>query len=213
MGLSTPVNARTLRLQGGIEEQVDYLKLFRVDTAVKDWEAIRKCLTADYPEEKKKWSLVGQSYGGFVATTYMNQAPEGLREVFTVGGLPPISQKDPDEVYQRLQRKVLQRNARYYEKYPEDIRAVKRIAALLQDEDHPVILHDGGKLSLVRFLSMGINFGFHGGLDVVHDIILRTINDLIWFGFLTKPTLARIEATGNFQNHVLYAIMHESIYF
>jgi pimeloyl-ACP methyl ester carboxylesterase len=212
MGLSTPVTARTLALQGDIEQQVDYLKLFRADTAVKDLEAVRKCLTSDYPEEKKKWSIVGQSYGGFVATTYLSQAPEGLREVFTLGGLPPVSQKDPDEVYRRLYRKVMQRNKKYYEKYPEDVEAVKRIAHHLQDEAHPVMLPDGGRLGLGRFFSMGISFGFHGGLDIVHDIVLRTINDLDVFGFLTKPTLIRIQATGSFEDHALYAILHESIY-
>jgi pimeloyl-ACP methyl ester carboxylesterase len=212
MGLSTPVTARTLALQGDVKEQVDYLKHFRADTAVKDWEAIRKCLTADYPEEKKKWSIVGQSYGGFVATTYLSQAPEGLREVFTLGGLPPVSQKDPDEVYRRLNRKVLERNAKYYDKYPEDVKAVERIARFLQGDDQPIMLPDGGELSLVRFLSMGISFGFHGGLDSVHDIVLRTTNDLETCGFLTKPTLYRIQATGSFEDHVLYAIMHESIY-
>lgn len=142
----------------------------------------------------------------------MSQAPEGLREVFTLGGLPPVSQKDPDEVYRRLQRKVLERNDKYYEKYPEDVEAVKRVAHLLEDREHPIMLADGGKLSLVRFLSMGISFGFHGGLDAVHDIVLRTIDDLDAFGFLTKPTLAKIQATGHFENNVLYAIMHESIY-
>jgi pimeloyl-ACP methyl ester carboxylesterase len=211
-GLSTPVTAQTLALQGEIKEQVDYLKLFRADTAVKDWEAIRKCLTADYPEEKKKWSIIGQSYGGFVATTYLSQAPEGLREVFTVGGLPPVSQKNPDEVYRRLYRKVLERNGKYYEKYPEDVKAVADIARLLQGEDSPIMLPDGGELSLVRLLSMGICFGFHGGLDLVHDVVLRTINDLEAFGFLTKPTLYRIQAMGSFEDHVLYAIIHESIY-
>ncbi|ERF72501.1 hypothetical protein EPUS_07710 [Endocarpon pusillum Z07020] len=212
MGLSTPVTARTLAIQGDSKVQVDYLKLFRADTAVKDLEAIRKCLTADYPEEKKKWSIVGQSYGGFVATTYLSQAPEGLREVFTLGGLPPVNQKDPDEVYKRLHRKVQERNAKYYEKYPEDVEAVKRIARHLDHKDQPVMFADGGELSLMRFLSMGISFGFHGGLDTVHDIVLRTVNDLETFGFLTKPTLVRIEATGGFEDHVLYAIMHESIY-
>jgi pimeloyl-ACP methyl ester carboxylesterase len=212
MGLSTLVTARTLALQGETKEQVDYLKLFRADTAVKDWEAIRECLTADYPEEKKKWSLVGQSYGGFVATTYLSQAPEGLREVFTLGGLPPVSQKDPDEVYRRLHGRVLERNRKYYEKYPEDVEAVKRIARLLQNDESPLLLPDGGTLSLGRFLSMGISFGFHGGLDDVHDVVLRMINDLDVFGFLTKPTLVRIQATGVFDDHVLYAIMHESIY-
>ncbi len=213
MGLSTPITARTLALQGDTKEQVDYLKLFRADTAVKDLEAIRKCLTADYPDEKRKWSIVGQSYGGFVATTYLSQAPEGLREVFTLGGLPPVSQKkNPDEVYERLLRKVRGRNAKYYEKYPEDVKAVKRIARHLEGEDQPVMLADGGKLSLVRFLSMGISFGFHGGLDTVHDIVLRAVNDLETFEFLTKPTLVRIQATSSFEDHVLYAIMHESIY-
>jgi pimeloyl-ACP methyl ester carboxylesterase len=212
MGISTPVTARTLALQGDIKQQVDYLKFFRADTAVRDWEAIRKYLTADYPEEKKKWSLVGQSYGGFVATTYLSQAPEGLREVFTLGGLPPVSQKDPDEVYKRLHRKVLQRNEKYYEKYFEDVDAVKKIALHLTDEEHPVMLPDGGKLSLGRFLSMGISFGFHGGLDAVHDMVLRMVNDLDVFGFLTKPTMFRFLAMGSFEDHVLYAIMHESIY-
>lgn len=212
MGLSTPVTARTLVLQGDVTKQVDYLKLFRADTAVKDWESIRKCLVADYPEERKKWSLLGQSYGGFVATTYLSQASEGLREVFTLGGLPPVSQNDPDEIYRRLHRKVLERNSKYYEKYPEDVEAVKRVARLLQDTEHPVMLPDGGKLSLGRFLSMGISFGYHGGLDGVHDVVLRTVNDLDTFAFLTKPTLVKIQATGGFEDHVLYAIMHESIY-
>jgi pimeloyl-ACP methyl ester carboxylesterase len=212
MGLSTPVTAETLALQGGIKEQVDYLKLFRADTAVKDWEAIRKCLTADYPDEKKKWSVLGQSYGGFVATAYLSQAPEGLREVFTVGGLPPVSQKNPDEVYRRLHHKVLERNAKYYEKYPEDVKAVRDIARHLKGDNQPIMLPGGGELSLVRFLSMGISFGFQGGLDLVHDIVLRATNDLKAFGFLTKPTLYRIQATGSFEDHVLYAILHESIY-
>lgn len=212
MGLSTPVTARTLTTHGNNKQQVDYLKLFRADTAVKDWEAIRKCLTAGYIDEKKKWSILGQSYGGFVATTYLSQAPEGLREVFTLGGLPPVSQKDPDEVYRRLHRKVLERNGKYYEKYPEDVGAVQRIARHLQDNENPVVLPDAGKLTVGRFLSMGISFGFHGGLDAVHDIVLRASNDLDVFGFLTVPTLVKIQSTGTFEDHVLYAIMHESIY-
>ena len=211
-GLSTPVTARTLASRGDIKDQVDYLKLFRADTAVKDWESIRKCLVAGYPEERQKWSLVGQSYGGFVATTYLSQAPEGLREVFTLGGLPPVTQNSPDEVYRRLHRKVLERNAKYYDKFPEDVEAVKRIARLLQDLEDPVMLPNGEELSLMRFLSMGITFGFHGGLDGVHDVVLKATNDLDVFGFLTKPTLLKIQATGSFEDHVLYAIMHESIY-
>ena len=212
MGLSTPITAQTLAEQGHRNKQVQYLKLFRADTAVKDLEAVRKCLTADYPDAKKKWSVLGQSYGGFVATTYLSQAPQGLREVFILGGLPPISQKDPSEVCKRLQCKIRQRNEKYYEKYPEDVEAVRRIAQYLDNHDSPVMLPDGGHLSPARFFSLGLSLGFHGGLDAVHNNVLRMINDLDTFGFLTKPTLCKIQSAGSFEDHPLYAIMHESIY-
>jgi hypothetical protein len=54
-GLSTPVSAGTLVLQGDVHRQADYLKLFRADSIVKDCEAVRKTLTEDYPGELKKW--------------------------------------------------------------------------------------------------------------------------------------------------------------
>ena len=55
-GLSTPISAATLALQGDIHRQADYLKLFRADSIVKDCEAVRKTLTEDYSSEVKKWS-------------------------------------------------------------------------------------------------------------------------------------------------------------
>ena len=66
MGLSTPVTVRTLARQGDAAKQAEYLKLFRANYAVKDCEAIRRCLTADYPEEKKQWSIIGQSMSSTV---------------------------------------------------------------------------------------------------------------------------------------------------
>ena len=49
---------------------------------MRDCEAIRQALTAEYPEEKKKWSIMGQSFGGFCSLTYLSFHPEGLRESF-----------------------------------------------------------------------------------------------------------------------------------
>jgi pimeloyl-ACP methyl ester carboxylesterase len=54
-GLSSPISAATLALQGDIHRQADYLKLFRADSIVKDCEAVRKTLTEDYPSELRKW--------------------------------------------------------------------------------------------------------------------------------------------------------------
>ena len=54
-GLSSPVSAATLALQGDVHRQADYLKSFRADNIVKDCEAVRKTLTEDFPSELKKW--------------------------------------------------------------------------------------------------------------------------------------------------------------
>lgn len=56
-GLSNPISAASLALQGDAQRQADYLKHFRADNIVRDCEAIRKILTSDYPEELKKYVI------------------------------------------------------------------------------------------------------------------------------------------------------------
>lgn len=38
-----------------------------------------------------KWTLLGQSFGGFISTTYLSFSPSGLESVMMTGGLPPIT--------------------------------------------------------------------------------------------------------------------------
>ena len=71
-GLSSTITAQTLARQGDASKQAEYLKHFRADNIVRDCEAVRKYLTTDYPEEFQKWSVLGQSFGGFCATTYLS---------------------------------------------------------------------------------------------------------------------------------------------
>ena len=224
MGLSTPVTSDSVLKQGDLAAQVQYLKHFRADNAVRDLEAIRKALTSDYPAEKKKWSIWGQSYGGFVALTYLSYYPQGLREVFSTGGLAPITQKQPDEIYKRLFAKVLERNRKYYAKYPEDQHRMAKIMRYLNRIKTEEVEEDGlhmpsndhmpagGILTQLRFRAMGISFGAHGGFDDIHNIVLRCANDLETLGYLSRPTLSRIENSGAYDNQPLYAILHEAIY-
>jgi proline iminopeptidase len=44
------------------------------------------------------------------------------------------------------------------------------------------------------------------------DIVVRVINDLEMFGFLTLPTLSVIDGNGGMDKNIIYAILHESIY-
>ncbi|KAJ9221055.1 hypothetical protein DTO271D3_1262 [Paecilomyces variotii] len=207
-GLSSTITAKTLALQGNAVKQAEYLRHFRADNIVRDCEALRKFLTADYPDEQKKWSVIGQSFGGFCAVTYLSKHPEGLREVFTTGGLPPLVD-EPDPVYKLTYEKVQQRNKAYYAKYPEDAERVKEILKYLEVNDVPL---PSGRLTARRFQQLGIMFGMHGGLDSIHDIVLRAHSDLTFFGFLTRPTLSVIDSYGSFDSSVLYAILHEAIY-
>lgn len=211
-GLSSPVTASTLQMRGYNDVQAKYLKLYRADSIVKDCEAIRQALTEDYPEDKKKWSIMGQSFGGFCAISYLSFHPEGLREAFLFGGLQPLV-KDPDEVYRRLYKKVIERNEAYYSKYPEDVEKVKYVMNYLKRfGDGKIKLASEGTLTRRRFRQLGIMFGAHGGLDAVHHIILRACNDIELFGHLTRGTLSAIDHGTSFDDHLIYAILHEPIY-
>lgn len=210
--MSSPISASTLQMRGSSDVQAKYLKLYRADSIVRDCEAIRQALTADYPEEKKQWSIMGQSFGGFCSITYLSFFPRSLRESFIFGGLQPLV-KSPDEVYRRLYRKVAQRNQAYYAKYPEDIARVRTIMNYLQRfGDGKIKLPSEGRLTRRRFQQLGIMFGTHGGLDSVHDIVLRASSDIGAFGHLTRGALTQIDQTSSFDENLLYAILHEPIY-
>ncbi|KAF1839726.1 proline iminopeptidase [Decorospora gaudefroyi] len=212
-GLSTAISQSSLQLRGDEKVQADYMKSFRADSIVKDCEAVRKALTADYPEDKKKWSIMGQSFGGFCCTTYLSFYPDGVKEAFLFGGLPPM-RDHPDEVYERLYPRVKARNEAYYSKYPEDVERVKRIVKLLSRFGDTTVRVQGGEghLSANRFLQLGIQFGKHGGIDSVHELVLRADTDLTQFGHLTRPTVLALEAAQSYDSNVIYAILHEPIY-
>ncbi|KAJ5899453.1 Proline iminopeptidase [Penicillium taxi] len=207
-GLSSTITAGTLARQGDAIKQAEYLKNFRADNIVRDCEAIRHYLTEDYPEEQRKWSIIGQSFGGFCAVTYLSKFPEALKEAFLCGGLPPLV-TEPDAVYARTYEKVEQRNQAYYAKFPGDALRVKKIMNYLATNE---VTLPSGFLTPARFQQLGILLGFHGGIDSLHEIVLRAWNDLEVFGYLTVPTLAVVDSNGGMDKNIIYALLHESIY-
>ncbi|KAF2399878.1 proline iminopeptidase [Trichodelitschia bisporula] len=212
-GLSSPLTPSTLGLRGDDDLQAQYLKQFRADNIVRDCEAIRRALLGHLPAEQAKWSVMGQSFGGFCAVTYLSFAPEGLREVFIFGGLPPLVD-GPDEVYRRQYLKVISRNEAYYRKFPEDVARVRNIVRWLQKNGDTTVRDTTGvgHMTARRFLQLGLEFGFHGGLDNIHDIVLKCQSDLDFVGHLTRPTVAKIESSQPFDYHLIYSILHEPIY-
>ena len=71
---------------------------------VRDCEFIREQLLGkrEKPEDRK-WSLLGQSFGGFCIITYLSFFPGSLKEVLITGGLAPLVDH-PDAVYEALIR-------------------------------------------------------------------------------------------------------------
>ncbi|KAG6873844.1 hypothetical protein C0995_010456 [Termitomyces sp. Mi166 len=208
-GLSTPFSADLVSDKSD-EEVFEYLKHFRADNIVRDCEAIRKILLGNKTdEEDRKWTILGQSFGGFCCLTYLSFYPEGLKEVFITAGIPPLVDS-PDTVYRALAKRVLGRNDVYYNKYPNDIKRVRDILSYL--DENSGILPNGGHLTPNRFLQLGIKFGSQGGIDAVHQIVLRASNDLSLFGKLSQRLLQNVEHEQSLDGNPLYMVLHEPIY-
>jgi hypothetical protein len=97
------------------------------------------------------------------------------------------------------------------QKYPEDVESVQSLCFHIKSKSG-VPLPSGGVLTVRGLLTLGRNFGVHGGLDIVHDLILRAKIDLAQFQFISRPTLAALERALTFDDNVIYAILHEAIY-
>ena len=99
-----------------------YLTHFRADNIIRDAEFIRKKKLIN----NDRWNILGQSFGGFCAVTYLSYFPDSLDKVFITGGLPPIK-SHPDDVYRSTYKRVLSKNKIFYETFPNSIEKVIRI--------------------------------------------------------------------------------------
>jgi pimeloyl-ACP methyl ester carboxylesterase len=142
----------------GANATADELVHYRADAVVRDAELVRKALDVD------RWSVLGQSFGGFCVTRYLSSAPEGLREAFLTGGLPAF-QVPVDEVYATTFELALERSRHYYERYPEDR---ERVRALMAD---PVRLASGDLLTPERVRQLGLNLGMSDGAETLHYLL------------------------------------------
>jgi len=163
-GRSAPINYQTLTRFVTPREQADYLKNFRAASIVGDAELIRRELIG----EENRWSVLGQSYGGFCITHYLSAAPDGLKEAIITGGLPPLN-RAPDEVYCATYRRVIDKNRLYYERYPDDVGRVREIVDHLTSRE--VSLPSGDRVSPRRFQQLGIAFGMSYGFERVHYLL------------------------------------------
>jgi pimeloyl-ACP methyl ester carboxylesterase len=204
-GRSSPVTAQTLAHLPNAKAQADYLMHFRADAIVQDAEAIRAQLIGDTP-----WTILGQSYGGFCAMRYLSAAPQGLRHVLITGGIPSLW-RPTDDVYRATYRRVADKNAQYYRRYPGDAVRVRAIVDHLQHND--VRLPGGGQLTARRFLQLGLQFGMSDGFETVHYLLEDAFVASPHSGAeLNWNFLVHLEQLQSFDTNPIYALLHEACY-
>ncbi|MCH0565683.1 alpha/beta fold hydrolase [Streptomyces sp. MUM 2J] len=203
-GASTPANRQTLPLRGGPAAQADYLTRFRADSVVRDCEAIRPAVTGGGP-----WTVLGQSFGGFCAVSYLSTAPEGLSAALITGGLPSL-QAHADDVYRAAYPRIERKVAAHYARYPQDVERARRVADHLLTRE--VTLPGGYRLTAEAFQSLGILLGGGEGSHRLHylleDAFVRTPQG----SELSDAFREEVQGLLSYAGHPLYALVHEAIY-
>ena len=191
-GRSTPVGSLAGR---DPQAQAAYLTHLRADSIVRDAELMREALGVD------RWSVMGQSFGGFCVLSYLSFFPGSLREVFVCGGLPPVA-RPTDDVYSRTYPRAVERSHRYYERYPDDRERVHEIHRLIADS--ALVLPTGEPLTARRFRQLGLMLGMSDGAERLHHIIELPPE--------SPAFLHDVAAVGGFTRNPLYAAVHEACY-
>ena len=191
-GRSTPVDVPP---GGTPQEQAEYLTHFRADSIVRDAEWIRRELGVD------RWSILGQSFGGFCALSYLSMAPESLAAAYITGGVPPVG-RHPDEVYATTWARMRERTLAYYRRYPADRDRVRSLYERLEATD--VRLPNGDRLTGRRLRTIGHVLGMSDGPENLHYL-------------LELPPASRafrhdVQGALGFARNPLYAVVHEACY-
>jgi pimeloyl-ACP methyl ester carboxylesterase len=200
-GRSSRISARSLAQRGSARNQADYLALFRADSIVLDAELIRRELAGGEP-----WSVLGQSFGGFCAVTYLSFAPHGVREALITGGLPGL-EVGAEDVYRRTYPMVAAKNAAHYQRYPDDVERARAVAQYLAS--HETRLPDGAPLTVEAFQSLGRMLGMSTGSHELHYLLEDPFDaDGGLSDAFTRETQSRLSFAGG----PLYAVLHEACY-
>ncbi len=202
-GRSTPANRYTLAGRDSAA-QATYLACLRADSIVRDAELIRSRLLGDRP-----WSLLGQSFGGFCALTYLSFHPESLRQVMIAGGLAPLT-AHPDDIYRRLYPRVLARNRDYFSIFPDDRGLLLRIRRHLEQEE--VRLPGGDRLSWRRLQTLGFGLGVQSRFEELHYVFEEAFCAGPGGETFTDTFLREVDSQVSFATGPLYALLQEPAY-
>ncbi|WP_309131274.1 alpha/beta fold hydrolase [Brevibacterium sp.] len=202
-GLSTPLSRESI--PDGLDARglAEYAAHFRADAIIADAEAVRRYLGIE------KWSVLGQSYGGFLAVSYLSKCPESLREVMITAGLPTLS-GNADEVYRHTLAATARRSDEFFATFPAAEDRIWDIVDHLDRVDEH--LPSGERLSVERLQTLGIQLGSDAGFRALSYQLETAFIETPGGPRLSDVFLRDVEDVVSFARRPLYALLHESIY-
>ena len=202
-GRSSRIQASGIGSIAPPERLAETLCLYRADSIVRDAEHLRKTVFGG-----TRWETLGQSYGGFITTTYLSFVPEGLSACYVTGGLPGLSTRAED-VYRRTFPRAQAKTRRFYERFPDDRVRIGRVADHIERND--VRLPDGDRLTVRRLQITGIDFGMSVGFENVHWLFDEAFAES-GEQRLSDHFLAAVQSLTSYDDNPLFALLQESIY-
>jgi proline iminopeptidase len=202
-GRSSRVTGATMERFPDARTAADHLLAHRADSIVADAEHVRATLYGG-----RRWTTLGQSYGGFVTLTYLSRTPRALQRCLITGGLPAL-RPDARELYRRTYPRVAATARRFYERHPGDVARAGAVADRLAAA--PVRLPDGDVLTVRRLQIVGQVLGGQTGAEELHWLLEEALDDGAPSG-LSDTFLDQVARRTSFWDNPLYAALHESIY-
>ncbi|WP_040634918.1 alpha/beta fold hydrolase [Mobilicoccus pelagius] len=202
-GRSTPFDERALTTDGrpggtprSAAEVAEYLTHLRADAIVEDAELLRAHLGVE------RWSLLGQSFGGFTALRYLSTHRDHLDAAYFTGGLPPVG-RGIDDVYARTYDQLRRKSEAFYARRPGTRDRMRQ--ALEACAAGEVVLPGGDVVSPRRLRSLGMLLGGSGGHDTLAHLLEFDVTSAAFRHDLA--TLLPFDG-----RNPLYAVVHESSY-
>ena len=199
-GQSTALSADVIM---GEDDPALFTSMFLQNQILSDAEAFRAEVG-----KGKKWSTLGQSYGGFLTLGYLSQHPDALKESFFTGGLAGLV--GIEEIYRLTYPLTAGRNQTYFKRYVEDEQAIREVAAHLRDSDER--LPTGERLTPTRLRSLGLSLGGSINFDLLHYLWEGPFEMRGGQRRLTSRFLAEVGGHLSGALSPLYWVLQEAIY-
>ncbi len=208
-GRSTPVSSRVVRSEGSVSgevsgalagaspaEQADYLTHFRADEIVNDCELVREALGVE------RWTVLGQSFGGFTTLHYLSTRPGSLAGAIITGGLS-AARRPVDDIYARTWQMMIDASEAYYRWFPDDRDRVRDLSARCSAGE--ISLPNGDTVSAERFRTIGHRLGASGGAEAIHFLLELDHRSSAF----SHDLAALLPFVGR---NPIYSVLHESSY-